>query len=30
VQRFATTRARSRRATLEKLRDKLHAAGVDS
>ena len=30
VQKFATTRAQSRRATLEKLRDKLHAAGVDS
>ena len=30
VQKFATTRAQSRRASLEKLRDKLHAAGVDS
>ena len=27
---ISTTRAQSRRASLEKLRDKLHAAGVDS
>jgi excisionase family DNA binding protein len=30
VQKFATTRAQSRRATLEKPRDKLYSAGVDS
>ena len=30
VQQFSAKRAQSRRATLEKLRDKLHAAGVDS
>ncbi|MEY3813187.1 MAG: hypothetical protein RL495_1134 [Verrucomicrobiota bacterium] len=30
VQQFASKRAQSRRATLEKLRDKMHAAGVDS
>lgn len=30
VQQFSAKRAHSRRVTLEKLRDKLHAAGVDS
>lgn len=30
VQQFAAKRAQLRRATLEKLRDKLHAAGVDA